>query len=320
MRKFYCTLLGLSLLFGGVSCSKEDISNGIDKAKIEAERIAKEKLKEEAIKSLKGVSDLATLKSVFEALSKELQNNEAIKKVMEEKKAELEKQAMELAKQEAIKALEGAKDLKALKAAFEALGKDVQADEAVKKAMEAKKAELEKIALEQAKKEAIKALNEAKDLKALKAVFDGLAKEVQADEAVKQAMEAKKTELKKKAEEAEASAKWLEGKTFVWKRVDEEMEVTTVRTIIFKENFTYHMTFQMGAEGFFDDMAEPVDGSYRYKKPTLKLKATLDSHTSGDSYSDFTKEEVSAEYTVDEEKGTLTGIIDDETIVLKLQK
>ncbi len=331
MKKVFTTLLGLSLVFGTVACGSDD--NGIDlnKAKIEAQKKA-EALKKEAIKKLTEAKDLASLNSVFEALPKDLKTDTDVLKAMSDKKAELEKlakeeaekkakeeaeqKAKEEAKQKAIKSLTEAKDLASLNSLFDALSEDLKADADVLKAKEDKKTELEKKAKEEAeqkakeeaKQKAIKSLTEAKDLATLNSLFDALSDELKADADVLKAKNDKKTELEK-----QKALTWLEGKTFVSTTSTDGMNM--VLTLIFKENFTFISKNQMGTGDDLMDMTAPIEGTYKYLKPTL----TLTYQVQGDIYGGGMKD-VSEEYQVDEEQKTITADIQGEIVVFKLQE
>ncbi len=280
MKRIYTTILGISLLFGAAACSGE----------------AKQK------------EDIN--KAIIEAAQK----------------------AKEELKQKAIKSLNEAKSLEMLKKVYEALPKDILDNTEVKKAMEAKKAELEKKAkdeaeekkakaLEQAKKFAIEALNEVENLESLKTTFEGFPKEVQEDSKVKELMEAKKAEFEKAAKEkaeAEKAAKWLEGKTFECRRSEDG--VSEILTLIFQEQYTFISKNQMEMGGEIVDMNKEIKGTYKYLKPTLKMMYKKADLTGGASYGDVKFIDVTEEYQVDEEKGTITAIIKEVTYVFKLKK
>ncbi len=275
MKRIFTTLLGLSLLLGTVSCGSDN-NDDLEKAKIEAQKKAEakkkaqEEAKQKAIKSLSEASDLATLNSAFNALSKDLQSDADVMKAKQDKQAELEKQAKE---------------------------------------------EAEKKAQEEAKQKAIKSLNEASDLATLNSLFTALSKDLQSDADVMKAKQDKEAELVKKAEEEKLKAmKWLEGKTFIYRSSQGE-GVSTVLTLIFKENFTFISKNQMGAGDELMDMTAPVEGTYKYLKPTL----TLTYKVQGDIYGGGMKD-VSEEYQVDEEKNSITAVIQEETVVFKLKK
>ncbi len=282
MKRIYTTVLGLSLLFGAVACgsdSKQD--DDINKAKIEAEQKAKEMAKNNAIKALKEAKSIEGLNSIFNALPKEVKENQAVKEAMKAKKTELEQkakdeaekqkaEAMQKAKEYAIEALNEVENLESLKTTFEGFPKEIQEDPDVKKLMETRKTEFEQAAKEKAEKEKV--------------------------------------------------AKWLEGKTFVFKRVDKEEGVNTVLTLIFQEKYTFISKNQMGMGNTLIDMTEDVKGTYKYIKPILKLKYKKVDLTGGASYGDVKFVDVTEEYQVDEEKEVITAIIDDETCIFKLQK
>ncbi len=321
MKKIFTALLGMSLLFGAVSCGSENNDEDLNKAKIEAQKKA-EAQKKEAIKKLSEAKDLADLKSIFEALPKDLKSDTDVLKAKSEKQTELEKLAKEeaekqaKAKQKAIKSLQEAKDLASLNSLFDALSEDLKADAEVLQAKADKQAELEqkakeeadKQAKEKAKQEAIKSLKEAKDLDTLNALFEALSEELKADADVLKAKEDRLAELEKLN-----SLTWLEGKTFVAK-AGGEAGINSVRTLIFEEKFGFISRFQMEAGGELQDMAEPVKGTYKYLKPTLRLSWEVPA----DIYGSGEMKTLTVEYQVDEEKQTITADIQGEIVVFKL--
>ncbi len=316
MKKILTTLLGLSLLLGTVSCGSDNNNEDLEKAKIEAQQQAEAK-KKEAIKKLSEAKDLADLETIFEALPKDLQADADIVKAKADKKAELEQKAKdeaeqkakEKAKQKAIKSLKEAKDLDALNSFFDGLSEELKADADVMKAKEERKAELEEQAKEKAKQEAIKSLKEAKDLDTLNALFEGLSEELKADAEVIKAKDDRKAELEKLN-----ALRWLEGKTFVAKGGQEGL--SSVRTLVFKKGFTFTSRFQMGIGQDLQDMEEPVDGTYKYLKPTLRLSWEVPA----DIYGSGEMKTLTVEYQVDEEKQTITADIQGEIVVFKLVK
>ncbi len=224
MKKIFTTLLGLTLLFGSVSCSS-DKSDDLDKAKIEAKQKAK---------------------------------------------AEAEKKAKEEGKKKA-------------------------------------KAEAEKKAKAEAKQKAIKSLKEAEDLATLNSLFDALSEDLKVDAEVLKAKEDRKTELEK-----QKALTWLEGKTFVAKQGDENF--SSVRTLIFKDKLTFVLREQIGQGDELMDSVAPIEGTYKYIKPTLRLSWLIPDIYGGAG------REVSLEYEVDEAKNEVKAEIDGEIVVFKLVK
>ncbi len=182
--------------------------------------------------------------------------------------------------------------------------------EAEKKAKE----EAEKKAKAEAKQKAIKSLNEATDLASLNNLFAALSEELKSDAEVLKAKNDKKAELEKKAEEEKLKAmKWLEGKNFVF-QLDMGGPVE-FRTISFKEKFAFTRKSEMLHGEDLVLMQEPTNGTYKYLKPTLTITYQVQIDIYGGGMKD-----VSEEYQVDEEKGTISGFVNNEKIVYKLKK